>query len=141
MTRDEIIEKYMKQHNELSYRYYETKREKAKRIGLYLTPNTTVETGKRGILRNKATREQNKIKREFERGEYQNMPVVRELEIDEMGRFNFVGKPFRCFKDLTPSQKDVIWEMILDEDEFNEEHAQIWDKCNQELIANGYEPI
>jgi len=159
-TRDEIIAKYLREHDELSNAYYIQKRERAKRIGLYLTPQTLIETEKRRILKQEPESsvererrrgripsddtprtERDRVWDRFEKGEHQERMICRECEVDGNGELKFDGKPFKRFKDLTPKQKAAVWEMILDEDEFNEKHVQIWDRCNQELTAEGYEPI
>jgi len=137
MTREETISKYKQEHNRLSESYYSNKHKKSKRVRLYLTPQTLVETSKRRVLRQESAKEQDSVKRELETGVHQERYIVREHD----GNFNFANHPFKRFKDLTPVQRETIWGMVLDEDEFNYEHQNIWMRCNEELQANGYEPI
>lgn len=129
MNKSEILAKYREQHNNLSQPYYENKRAKARTLRLYLTPQTLVETSKRQVLRQLPQVAQTAIREAFEGGGYKRIKVVRECG----GNLNCKDKPYRRFSELTSPQKDEVWEMILDEDEFNYEHQNIWMGCDAEL--------
>ncbi len=131
MNKDEILAKHREQHGNLSKPYYENKRAKSRALGLYLTTDTLVETAQRRVLKQLPTQAQQAVRQAFENGQHKRIKVVRECD----GNLNCKDKPYKRFSELTSPQKDEVWQMILDEDEFNYEHQDIWANCDIELKA------
>jgi len=128
-TLDEILTEYRGKHDVLSSPYYTTKRLKARSAGVYLATQTLCETAQRRILRETTKDEQDAVRQRFLDGALCDVFVVREC--DENMKFD--GRPYRRFADLSPETQDATWEMILDEDEFNFAHQDIWIECGSKL--------
>lgn len=131
MNKNEILAKYREQHDNLSKPYYQLKRERSKALGLYLTTETLVETAQRRVLKQLPAQAQSAVRQAFESGQHRIKKVVRECDEN----LNFEGKPYKRFSELSSTQKDAVWQMILDEDGFNYDHQNIWANCDNELRA------
>lgn len=131
MNKNEILAKYMEQHNNLSKPYYENKKAKSKALGLYLTPQTLVETAKRQTLKQLPAQAQGAVRLAFNNGQHRRLKIARECDEN----LNCQDKPYKRFSELTSTQKNEVWQMILDEDEFNYSHQDIWANCDIELKA------
>lgn len=144
MNKEEILAKYKEQHDNLSEPYYQLKRQRAKALRLYLTPVTLVETAQRRVLKQLPEQAQLAVRQAFEDGQHRIKRVVTEYTlnspkdatpscsyINETGLS--ISKPSKRFSDLTSPQKEAVWQMILDEDEFNYTHQDIQANCNAEL--------
>ncbi len=130
-TYGEIQAEYQGRHAVLSSPYYEAKRLKAKNAGVYLTTQTLCETAQRRIIRQLSKDEQDAVRQLFLDGALCDAFVVRECDKD----LKFEGKPYRRLADLSPATRDAAWEMILDEDEFNFAHQDIWIECGTKFRA------
>lgn len=143
MNKEEILANYTQEHNNFSKPYYENKKAKSKALGLYLTPETLVETIKRQVLKKLPAQAQEAVRQAFENGNLRGLRVVREytlnnpkdLKPDCLYPDGKTPKPAYRFSELTPAQKDDVWQMILDENEFIYEHQNIWYQCDVELLA------